>query len=59
VPADDIAALYRFCKGNVTRLSRITGLARSTVRDRVARAMGSYPPPAEDGDATEGADASD
>ena len=49
VPADDIAALYRYCKGNVSRLSKITGLARSTVRDRVARAMGSYPPPPEPG----------
>lgn len=47
VPPDDIAALYRHCDGNVSRLSKITGLARSTVRDRVARAMGSYPPPHE------------
>ena len=33
----DLHALVAWCGGNLTRVSRITGLARSTVRARLAR----------------------
>ena len=33
----DLHALFAWCGGNLTRVSRITGLARSTVRARLAR----------------------
>ncbi|MFO0609302.1 MAG: sigma 54-interacting transcriptional regulator [Polyangiales bacterium] len=34
----DLAGLVDWCNGNLTRVSRITGLARSTIRARLARA---------------------
>jgi transcriptional regulator of acetoin/glycerol metabolism len=37
VPYGDLPALVAWCGGNLTRVSRITGLARSTVRARLAR----------------------
>lgn len=35
---DDLVGLLAWCNGNLTRASRITGLARSTLRARLARA---------------------
>ena len=37
VPLGDYAALVTWCQGNVTQASRISGLARSTIRARIAR----------------------
>jgi hypothetical protein len=37
VPPGDLAALHAWCGGNLSRVSVITGLARSTIRARLAR----------------------
>jgi transcriptional regulator with AAA-type ATPase domain len=37
IPEGDINALYQWCNGNLTRVSQITGVARSTVRARLAK----------------------
>jgi hypothetical protein len=44
VPHGDLAALHAYCNGNLTRVATIAGLARSTVRARLAkaRAAGGY-----------------
>ncbi len=41
VPEGDLEGLHRYCAGNLSRMACITGLARSTLRERMRR-LGRY-----------------
>jgi DNA-binding NtrC family response regulator len=47
VERGDLAALHRWCDGNLSRMAAITGLARSTLRERIRR-HGAYASAAEE-----------
>ncbi|MFO0646738.1 MAG: sigma 54-interacting transcriptional regulator [Polyangiales bacterium] len=38
IPHGDLAALHSYCNGNLTRVASLAGIARSTVRARLAKA---------------------
>ncbi|MDB4929215.1 MAG: Response regulator of zinc sigma-54-dependent two-component system [Myxococcaceae bacterium] len=47
VQRGDLPALHRWCEGNLTRMAAITGMARSTLRERIRR-HGDYAGAADD-----------
>lgn len=53
VARGDLPALHRWCDGNLTRMAAITGMARSTLRERIRR-HGAYAGAAEEARLTAG-----
>ena len=53
VAPGDLPALHRWCDGNLTRMAAITGMARSTLRERIRRS-GAYAQAAEESRLTAG-----